>query len=89
MSYAEIITEKLTAALDPARLSVIDESHKHAGHAGAHPAGESHFYVEIVSDAFKGLSRVDRHKRVYEVLKDELATRVHALRLKTLTVDED
>jgi len=89
MSYAEIITERLTAALDPVRLSVIDESHKHAGHAGAHPTGETHFSVEIVSEAFEGLSRVDRHKRVYEVLKDELATHVHALRLKTLTVDED
>ncbi len=88
MSYAEKITEKLTAALDPARLSVVDESHKHAGHAGAHPAGETHFYVEIVSNNFEGLNRVDRHKRVYDILKDELVTHVHALRLKTLTVDE-
>ncbi len=89
MSYADTISKKLTIALDPVRLSVVDESHKHAGHAGAHPAGESHFYVEIVSGAFEGLSRIDRHKRVYEILKDELATHVHALRLKTLTVDED
>jgi len=89
MSYAEIISQKLTAALDPVRLDVIDESHKHAGHAGSHPKGETHFYVEIVSDAFRGLSRIDRHKRVYEILQDELSSHVHALRLKTLTPDED
>jgi len=89
MTVAETIEKKLSEALAPSRLNVIDESHKHAGHAGARPEGETHFRVEVVSAAFAGLSRVDRQRRVYGVLAEEMAGRVHALALSTLTPDED
>jgi BolA protein len=89
MSVAATIEEKLTRALLPVRLDVVDESHHHAGHAGAHPEGESHFSVTVVSDAFEGKSRVERQRLVYGALAEEMAGRVHALALKTLTPAED
>ena len=79
MSVAESIENKLKEAFVPLVLNVIDESHLHAGHVGARPSGETHFRVEIVSDAFDGCSRVDRQRLVYDVLRDELAGPVHAL----------
>jgi BolA protein len=88
MSVAARITQKLTAAFQPARLEVIDDSHSHAGHAGAGPSGETHFNVVIVADAFAGKSRVDRQRLVYGVLADELAGPVHALSLTILTSAE-
>ncbi len=89
MTVAERIRHKLTQAFAPVRLDIIDESHRHAGHAGARPEGETHFSVEIVSDAFAGRSRVERQRLVYATLADELRERVHALALKTLTPEED
>jgi len=88
MSIAETIRRKLTDRLAPIRLDIIDESHRHAGHAGARPEGETHFAVAIVSAAFTGLSRVARQRLVYQILADELATRVHALGLTTLAPGE-
>lgn len=88
MRVADSIRAKLTDAFAPVRLDIIDESHQHAGHAGARPGGESHFAVEIVSDAFAGQSRVARQRLVYGALADELAGPVHALRLTTLTAAE-
>ena len=94
MSVAETIRRKLTDALAPAALEVIDESHLHAHHAGAkqhranHGSGESHFRLVIVSEAFSGKSRVDRQRLVNAALKDELAGPVHALAMKTLTPEE-
>jgi BolA family transcriptional regulator, general stress-responsive regulator len=85
---ADAIRRKLEAALQPASLDVIDESHRHAGHAGAHPDGETHFRVEIVSPAFAGQSRVARQRLVYGILAEELAGGVHALSLATLTPEE-
>jgi BolA protein len=73
------IKSKLERAFSPASLELIDESHLHAGHAGAHPEGESHFRVRIVSGSFKGKSRVERHRMINQVLADELEARVHAL----------
>jgi len=73
------IMQKLTDAFTPAELEVIDESHKHAGHAGARPEGETHFKVVIVADAFQGASLVQRHRLVNQALAEELADRVHAL----------
>lgn len=81
MSVAQTIQEKLTAAFAPVSLTVVDESHLHAGHVGARPEGETHFRVEIVSDAFAGRTRVDRQRQVYDVLSEELAGPVHALSL--------
>jgi len=89
MSVADKIKEKLAAELSPQKLTIIDESAKHAGHAGARPEGESHFRVEIVAEIFDGLSRVERQRRVYAALADELAGPVHALSLATLSPDED
>ena len=89
MSVAETIRQKLTERFAPTRLTVIDESHRHAGHTGARPEGETHFAVTITSAAFSGLSRVTRQRLVYDALKQELASGVHALSLATLTPDED
>jgi BolA family transcriptional regulator, general stress-responsive regulator len=89
MTVAETMHRKLTEALAPQRLSIIDESHRHAGHAGARPEGETHFRVEIVAAAFEGRSRLDRHRLVNQVLATELADRVHALQLATRTPEED
>ena len=89
MSVAAAIREKLTARFAPIRLEIIDESHRHAGHAGARPEGETHFTVTIVSATFAGLPRVARQRLVYQTLADELATRVHALSLTTLAPGED
>ena len=79
MSVALAIESKLREAFDPLELEVIDESHLHAGHAGAREGGESHFRIRIAGSAFDGLSRVDRQRAVNEVLKEELAGPVHAL----------
>ena len=88
MSVAGTIRQKLTDRLAPLRLDIVDESHRHAGHAGARPEGETHFAVTIVSAAFVGLGRVARQRLVYQILADELATRVHALALTTLAPGE-
>jgi len=82
---AERITEKLTQAFAPAELSVTDESHLHAGHAGARPEGETHFRVRVVSQAFAGKTPVQRHRMINEVLADELAGPVHALAIAAAT----
>jgi BolA family transcriptional regulator, general stress-responsive regulator len=76
------IKDKLSQAFRPQMLDVVDESHLHAGHAGSHPDGESHFRVKIVSEAFAGKSRVDTHRMVNETLKEDLKTRVHALAIQ-------
>jgi BolA protein len=89
MRVAERIRAKLTAGLQPTRLDIRDESHRHAGHAGARPEGETHFRLEIVSAAFAGASRIDRQRKVYRLLDDELKGSVHALALTTLTPEED
>jgi BolA protein len=82
------IQEKLTAALSPARLAVIDDSAKHAGHVGARPGGETHFTVDVVSSAFEGLSRVARQRKVYEILAEEMSGPVHALAMIVKTPTE-
>jgi len=88
VTVAETIRRKLTDRLAPSRLEIVDESHRHAGHAGARPEGETHFAVTIVAAAFAGLNRVARQRLVYGILADELASRVHALSLTTLAPDE-
>ena len=76
------LEEKLKTAFNPASLSVIDESHQHAGHAGANPAGESHFRIKIKAEAFRGLSRVQQHRLINATLADDLKSRVHALAIE-------
>lgn len=79
MRVADTIAEKLTAAFEPVSLRVVDESHQHEGHAGHRPGGETHYRVYIVSELFRGKSRVDRHRMVNQALAGELASGVHAL----------
>ena len=88
MSVHAAIERKLTAALAPSRLEIVDESHRHKGHSGHHVDGESHFRVEVVAEAFVGKTRIERHRLVNGLLAEELAGRVHALSLTTLTPEE-
>ena len=79
MRTKDVITQKLTDAFAPESLEVIDESHQHAGHAGHRQGGETHYRVYIVAAAFKGKSRLDRHRMINAILAPELAAGVHAL----------
>jgi len=79
MSTKDVIINKLREAFVPESLDVTDESHLHEGHAGHRPGGETHFRVYIVSPAFEGKSRVERHRMINAVLAAELAGSVHAL----------
>jgi BolA protein len=81
------IEARLRAELAARHVDVIDESHRHAGHAGA-AAGGGHFRATIVSERFAGLSRVARQRLVYEVLAAEMKQEIHALALRTLTPGE-
>jgi BolA protein len=76
------ITKRLTEALSPTQLQVIDDSEKHRGHAGHDERGESHFTVEIVAPAFAGMNRLQRQRAVNTALAELLAERVHALAIK-------
>lgn len=88
MTVAATIERKLRERFAPAALDIIDDSARHAGHAGAQPGGETHFTVAIVSAAFAGLGRIARQRLVYETLAEELAGGVHALSLTTLAPGE-
>ncbi|MCH4894536.1 MULTISPECIES: BolA family protein [unclassified Sphingomonas] len=79
---ADTIARRLTAALDPTRLHVSNDSAQHAGHMGDDGSGESHFSVTIESPAFAGKSRVERQRMVNHALADLLATRIHALAIR-------
>ena len=81
MRVSETITKKLKEAFAPESIEVVDESHLHEGHAGHRPGGQSHFRVHIVSQAFAGKSRVDRHRMINAILADDLAGGIHALAL--------
>lgn len=87
-SISDSIRTKLTDAFSPSRLEVVDDSARHAGHAGARPGGESHFNVVIEAQAFAGQSKVARQRQVYGALGDLLAGPVHALSLKALAPGE-
>jgi len=82
MTMQERIVTRLTAGLSPETLDILDESDRHAGHAGARAGGETHYRVRIVSDRFAGLSRVARHRLVYGLLPAEFADGLHALALE-------
>jgi BolA family transcriptional regulator, general stress-responsive regulator len=87
-AVTEQLERKLTDAFAPARLTIDDDSARHASHAGARQGGESHFNVVIESAAFEGVSRVQRQRMVYKVVADELAGPVHALSVKALAPGE-
>ena len=80
--------EKLKTAFAPDYLEVIDESFLHTGHGGARPEGETHFRVIVVATAFAGASRLERQRRVMDVLLEELDGPVHALAIRARTPDE-
>ena len=88
MSAEQRLHEKLTVGLNPTRLDIVNESELHAGHRSSPGTGESHFRILVVSEAFTGMSRVDRHRMVNELLADELSGRIHALALKTYAPGE-
>ena len=88
MAMTDTIRSKLTAAFTPSELVVTDDSARHEGHTGHRLGGETHFIVKIVSPAFAGLSKVERQRRVYVALTDELKTTIHALSLTTLAPGE-
>ncbi|HEY1746096.1 MAG TPA: BolA family protein [Xanthobacteraceae bacterium] len=79
MRTQDVITEKLQRAFAPESLRVEDESHRHEGHAGHRPGGQTHFRLYIVSDAFNGKGRLERHRMINAALAAELAGGVHAL----------
>jgi BolA protein len=79
MARRDLITEKLTRAFAPESIEVVDESDRHVGHAGHRPGGETHFRVYIVAEAFRGKSRLERHRMINAMLVGELRGGVHAL----------
>ena len=79
MLVKTVIADKLSAAFAPDTLDVVDESHQHEGHAGARPGGQTHFRVDIVAEAFRGKSRIERHRMINQTLASELSGGVHAL----------
>ena len=85
---AETIRRKLSDAFAPELLEVLDDSDKHAGHSGAREGGESHFTVVITASAFGGVPRIQRQRKVYGVLAEELAGPIHALSVKALAPGE-
>jgi BolA protein len=79
MRTQDVIKEKLLQAFAPESLQVEDESHRHEGHAGHRPGGETHFRLYIVAEAFRGKGRLERHRMINKALAQELAGGVHAL----------
>lgn len=81
------IERKMKEALAAVYLEIVDESWKHAGHAGA-ASGGGHFILRVVSDRFEGFSLLDRNRMVFDILKDEMKGDIHALAIKAMTPDE-
>ena len=81
MIMQQRLIARLTAALDPVLLDIVDESHLHAGHAGAREGGGTHYRVRVVSAKFDRRSRVERHRLVYDLLTAEFSDGLHALAL--------
>lgn len=88
LSRAERIKAQIEARFSPVALELSDNSSQHAGHAGARPGGETHYNLRLVSSAFEGLSRVARQRLVYETLREEFDTGLHALSLDLKTPAE-
>lgn len=88
MNRADRIISILTNALKPTRLSLADDSTKHAGHAGAQPGGETHYDLHIESEAFRGKSKVQRHQMIYALIDAEFKTGLHALAIQAVAPGE-
>lgn len=88
MQTRDLITEKLREAFAPESLHVEDDSRRHEGHAGYRPGGETHFRLYIVSEAFRGKSRLERHRMINATLAGELGGGVHALAIHAAAPEE-
>lgn len=88
MDRVATIRERLQAALQPTHIDIVDESHKHAGHAGARESGGGHFNVTIVAECFRDQPPIKRHRMVYAAVEDLMPQEIHALSIRALTVDE-
>ena len=88
LSRAKRMETLLQTQLAPLTLEITDESSKHAGHAGARPGGQTHYRVHVVSESFNGLTRVARQRLVYNALREEFDTGLHALALDLKTPAE-
>ena len=85
MSMDDIIKQKIEAAFAPEVLELTNQSALHTGHAGDDGSGESHYKLRVVSKSFEGMSRVERQRRIYEVLSDELKSSIHALSVTAIS----
>jgi BolA protein len=88
MSIERSIRNKLTAAFAPQALEIVNDSHRHAGHASSPGTGESHFTIKVVSAAFSGKSRLERHRMINAALAEELKGAVHALAIEAYAPEE-
>jgi BolA family transcriptional regulator, general stress-responsive regulator len=88
MQVASRIRHRLDVALSPTQLELVDESTRHAGHAGARPEGETHFRLTIVAEAFAGKRPIDRQRMIYAALGDLMQTDIHALSITALSPAE-
>jgi BolA protein len=87
MSRVELMRTRL-AALNPVSLNIVDESHKHAGHAGARD-GAGHYLLQIVTSEFAGKTTISRHRMIYSALGDMMQREIHALNIQATTPEED
>lgn len=88
MDRVALLRQRLQTALAPEQLEIEDESHKHAGHAGARESGGGHFNVTLVSEHFRDQTPVQRHRLVYAAVSDLMPHEIHALSIRALTADE-
>lgn len=88
ISLKDWMTDTLTGRFSPSSLTVIDESHRHEGHGGWREGGETHYRIEIVSAAFEGTGRVDRHRMINEALADAFKSSLHALSIQAKAPSE-
>lgn len=82
------IISLLTNEFHPIQLELMDDSDRHIGHAGARPGGQTHYDLRIVAEAFRGLSKVQRHQAIYRLLESEFQSGLHALGIKALAPGE-
>ena len=88
MGVEDEIKRKLKQAFAPEALEVVNDSHRHGGHGGSPGTGESHFTIKVVSPVFAGKSRVERHRMVNNVLAEELASKIHALAITAVALQD-
>lgn len=87
MNLEQTIRDRLSV-LEPQAVEILDESHRHAGHAGARESGGGHFEVTVVSKRFEGQQPLARHRMVYETVSDLIPARIHALSIRAYTPAE-